>query len=105
MVDPVTPNLVLAQPIRGTDTGVWDIPVNGNTGIIDQAFGGITTVNLSSISVTLLSSQGQNAVIKLTGTLISNVQLTLPSIYKGWIIDNQITNSLTSFAVQIVSSN
>lgn len=105
MPDPTTPNLVLAQPIRGSDTGVWDIPVNGNTGIIDQAFGGVTTLALSSSPVTLTTSQAQNSVIRLTGTLLAHVFIFLPSIYKFWTIDNQITNSLTGFSVALVSTS
>lgn len=104
MPDPTTPNLVLAQPIRGSDTGTWDIPVNGNTGIIDQAFGSVTTLALSSASVNLTSSQAQNSVIRLTGTLLANVQIFLPSIYKFWTIDNQLVNSPSSFAAVLVST-
>src|SRR5882672_5451107 len=105
MPDPTTPNLVLAQSIRGTDTGVWDIPVNGNTGIIDQAFGSVTTVALSSQSIALSSSQSQNSIIRFTGTLLNNVSIFLPSIYKFWIIDNQLTNSPSSFGVSLVSTS
>lgn len=105
MVDPTTTNLVLAQPLRASDVGTWDIPVNGNTGIIDQAFGGVTTLALSSASITLTSSQAQNAIIRLTGTLTSNVSITLPSIYKFWTVDNQLVNSPSSFAATLVSTS
>lgn len=105
MVDPTTPNLVLAQPIRGSDTGVWDIPVNGNTGIIDQAFGSVTTLALSSTPVTLTTSQAQNSVIRLTGTLLASVPIFLPSIYKFWTIDNQLTNSPSSFYAVLSSTS
>jgi len=104
MPDPTTPNLVLAQPIRGTDTGVWDIPVNGNTGIIDQAFGSVTTLALSSTPVTLTASQAQNSVIRLTGTLLGIVQIFLPSIYKFWTVDNQLLNSPSSFCAVLIST-
>lgn len=104
MPDPTTTNLVLAQPIRGTDTGTWDIPVNGNTGIIDQAFGGVTTLALSSAGVILAASQAQNSIIRLTGTILANVQIFLPSIYKSWTIDNQILNSPSSFCVTFIST-
>src|SRR5882724_4764779 len=105
MVDPTTTNLVMAQPLRGSDLGTWDTPVNSNTGIIDQAFGSVTTVAISSAAVTLTSSQAQNAVIRFTGTLTTNVLVNLPSIYKFWTIDNQITNSPSSFWVSLVSTS
>jgi len=68
-------------------------------------FGGVTTIALSSQNVTLLSSQGQNAIIRFTGTLLVSVSITLPSIYKGFTFDNQISNSANSFCVQLVSTS
>ena len=105
MADPTTVNTSLAIPIRGTDVGTWDLPVNGNFTAIDSMFGGVTTIALSSQNVTLLSSQGQNSVIRLTGTLIANVSIILPSIYKGWTIDNRMANSPSSFAINLVSTS
>lgn len=104
MVDPTTTNLVMAQPLRGSDVGTWDTPVNNNTGIIDQAFGGVTTLAMSSGDVILTSSQAQNSIIRLTGTITTNVAVVLTSIYKGWTIDNRIVNSPSSFSARILSS-
>ncbi len=105
MVDPVTPNTGLAVPIRGSDVGTWDTPVNGDFTLIDSMLGGVTTVALSSTSVTLAASQAQNSIIRLTGSLLANVTITLPSIYKFWTIDNQLTNSPTTFGVSLVSTS
>lgn len=106
MVDPTTANTSLAVPIRGTDTGTWDTPVNNNFNAIDSMFGGVVTVVMSSANVTtLLSSQGQSSVIRLTGTLpATNLTIILPSIFKGWTIDNQILNSPSSFCVFLATS-
>src|SRR5882724_7353319 len=105
MVDPTTVNTSLAIPIRGTDVGTWDLPANGNFTAIDSMFGGVTTIALSSQNVTLLSSQAQNAVIRLTGNLLASVAIVLPSIYKGWTIDNQILNSPASFYAILSSTS
>src|SRR6266446_3805777 len=105
MVDPTTVNTSLAIPIRGTDVGTWDLPVNGNFTAIDSMFGGVTTVALSSQAVTLLSSQGQNSILRFTGTLLASVTVILPGIYKGWTIDNQIINSPSSFCAQLASTS
>lgn len=105
MVDPVTANIALAVPIRGSDVGTWDTPVNGDFTIIDGAFGGVTTIALTSAAVTLATSQAQNNIIRLTGTLTASVGITLPSIYKFWTIDNQIVNSPSSFAVVLASTS
>src|SRR5258706_1791798 len=98
MVDPTTVNTSLAIPIRGTDVGTWDLPVNGNFNSIDSMMGSVTTVALTSTPVTLTTSQALVNVIRLTGTLTSNLAVNLPGIYKSWIIDNQLTNSPSSFS-------
>jgi len=104
MVDPTTTNLIMAQPIRASDVGTWDVPVNGNTGILDQAFGGVTTLALTNSPVTLTTSQAQNSVIRLTGTLTGNVAITMASIYKFWTVDNQLVNSPSSYCATILST-
>ncbi len=102
MPNPTTPNLVLEQPLRGAEVGTWDVPVNGNTGIIDTAFGGVTTLALSSANITLAASQAQASVLRFTGTLTANVTITLPSIYKGWTMDDTTTGS---FLITLISTS
>lgn len=106
MADPTTVNTSMSVPIRGTDIGTWDVPVNGNFSSLDAMMGGVTTVALTSSPVTLLSSQALVNVIRLTGTLTSStVTVTLPGIYKSWTLDNQIVNSPSSFAVTLISTS
>lgn len=105
MADPTTVNTSLAVPIRGTDTGTWDTPVNANFTSLDAMMGGVTSLALSSTSVTLATSQALVSVIRLTGTLLANVSITLPGIYKFWTIDNQLLNSPSSFAATLVSTS
>lgn len=105
MVDPTTTNTSMSVPIRGSDVGTWDTPVNGNFNSLDAMMGGVTTVALTSAAVTLTTSQALVNVIRFTGTLNSSVAVTLPGIYKSWTIDNQITNSPSSFCVTLVSTS
>src|SRR5258707_587819 len=94
----------MSVPIRGSDVGTWDVPVNGNFNSLDAMIGGVTTIAVSS-NVTLATSQALVNVIRLTGTLLSSgVGVTLPGIYKSWTIDNQIVNSPSSFAIRLISS-
>lgn len=107
MVDPTTANTSLAVPLRGSNVGTWDVPVNDNTTKIDSMFGGVTTLVLSGASTTsvnLASSQMQSSIIRLTGTLPSNFFVVFSGIYKSWTIDNQLTNSLSSFSAIAISS-
>lgn len=88
----LTTNINLEVPARGSYVGTWDVPNNGDFTIIDACFGAVTAVALSSVSpVALSSSQAQANVLRFTGTLSSNVVVTIPSIIKGWIVDNQCT--------------
>jgi microcystin-dependent protein len=101
MADPTTSNKLLAIPTRGSDSGVWDLPVNGNSNALDGMFGGVTTIPLSVTSTILLTvpstgsvaptagpNQSQNALIRFTGTITGNVAIlfTLPGFY---IVHNQ----------------
>lgn len=109
MPDPKTSNILLAVPTRGTDVGTWDTPVNGDFSSIDGHIGGVQTIGLSNINVTLTSpsgsvtpspgpTQAENAVIRLTGTLTGNVRVTLP-LPGPIIIENLTTgNFVASFA-------
>jgi microcystin-dependent protein len=103
MADPTTSNRLLAIPTRGSDSGTWDLPVNGNSIALDGMFGGVTTISLSSATTLLLSvpstgsvsagsgpNQSQNALIVLSGTLTGNceIKFTLPGFY---IVNNKCT--------------
>ncbi len=90
MVEPNTSNIGLIVPNDGDLPGTWgSAAINPDMVAIDGLFGGVTTISLGSSNVTLTSpsgtisatagpNQSQNAVIKLTGVLSANVQITLP---------------------------
>ena len=89
MADPTTSNTLLAVPTRGSDVGTWDLPVNANSTAIDGYFGGVVTISASNVPITLTAPAGvvtptagpfqsQNKILKFTGTLTGNVQVTLP---------------------------
>lgn len=90
MVEPNTSNIGLIVPNDGDLPGTWgSAAINPDMVAIDGLFGGVTTVSLSSSPVTLTApsgtisaaagpTQSQNAIIKLTGVLTANVQVTLP---------------------------
>jgi hypothetical protein len=105
MADPLTPNVGLAVPVRGSDVGTWDVPINGDMTLIDSMLGGVTTIALSNTSITLTASQAQSSIIRLTGTLTVQAAIYCSSIAKSWTIDNQITNHPSSFSAFLGSSN
>lgn len=100
MPDPLTTNKSLAQPTRGSDVGTWDTPMNANSGIIDNSFGGAAVLTLSNSNVVLSSAQYQCFYIGLNGTLSANVILTFPGgIGSFYVISNACITTASSFTV------
>lgn len=83
-----TTNRQLNTPARGDNVGTWDVPVNNNFTYIDQLFGAVTVVAVSSSNVTLSTSQCQNAIIRLTGTLSANIQIIFPTVAAIYTVEN-----------------
>jgi microcystin-dependent protein len=104
LADPTTANTSMSVPIRGSDVGTWDVPVNGNFNILDNMLGGVVSFSPTNAPITMTSAQAQAAIIRLTGTLTGNVAITMANINKFWSIDNQLTNSVSSFVVTFVST-
>lgn len=97
MVDPLTINKFLAQPVHGSDLDIWAPPLNANYTIIDNSFGGIATVAVTSSPVTILSSQYQCVFLRFTGALNANVEVTLPAVGSFYSVINDTTNSSTFY--------
>ena len=95
----------MTVPLRGADVGTWDVPMNGNFTLLDSMLGGVTTIVPIAAPVTLASTQAQSNVLRFTGTLTANVAVTLPGIYKSWTLDNQLSNSPSSYYLTLVSTS
>lgn len=105
----MTVNVGLAVPLRGSNTGTWDTPVNGDFSAIDGMFAGISNIAVASAPVTLTSPAGftptpgpgpvqsQNAILRFSGTLTANVQVTLPTPGVYVIENNTAGSFLLSF--------
>src|SRR5215471_11323936 len=116
MPDPTTSNVLLAVPTRGSDSGVWDTPVNGDFTALDGMLGGQQALSLSSATTITLSmpatgtvaaaagpNQSQNACVKLSGTLTGNavLKVTMPRRY---LFDSTLLVVATSY-VQITPAS
>lgn len=78
---PTTANKGYSVPTTGTESGTWGADINVNSfGVIDTNLGGITSIALSNVPVTLSAAQAQNLILRLTGTLTGNVQVTTPCL-------------------------
>jgi hypothetical protein len=99
MTSTFTTNKSIEKPANGDYVNDWNVPVNADWDIIDKAFGGTTSLNVtgqSSTPVTLSASQYQPLILSISGTLTSNVTYAIPSGVGGqWIVANNATGSYT----------
>lgn len=90
-----TTNKALAQPTVSSDSGIWGGELN--TGVmapLDLMLGGADTINLSSTTYTLSSTEIQNLCVKCVGTLLANVTV-YSSCVGFYIVENSTTGSFT----------
>ena len=94
MANSTSANLKLTVQATGENSGTWGQITNTNLLILEQAIGGFTTFNVTNSSRALTFtnsslSNGKNDVIRLTGTLAGNLNVTIPdSIEKTYIVQN-----------------
>lgn len=91
---PTTTNRGYSVPTTGSQAGIWGSDdLNPNFVAIDQNLGAVSTVALSSVDVTLNSSQYVCGTIKFTGTLTANVTVTFPTVSGWWTVINACTGN------------
>ena len=100
MANTTSANLKLTVQQTGENPGTWGQITNTNLLILEQAIGGYAAVNSASGATLTFSngalSNGKNQVLKLTGTITGNVNVTIPdSIEKTYIVENATTGAHT----------
>lgn len=94
MVSTYTTNKRLEKPGNGDYTDTWNVPVNADLDVVDQAFGGTTALNATGGSATLTYTQYRSLQIAITGAISANVVYTIPSGVGGqWIVTNNTTDA------------
>ena len=94
MANSTSANLKLTVQATGENSGTWGQITNTNLLILEQAIGGYDALNVTNASRALTFtngalSNGKNEVIKLTGTLEANVNVTIPdSVEKTYIVED-----------------
>jgi hypothetical protein len=97
MTSSFTTNKNLELPGNGDYVDTWNVPVNGDMNIIDQAFGGVTSLNATSGSATLTDTQYRSLILSISGAITSDVTYTIPSGVGGqWVVNNATTTSNAS---------
>jgi hypothetical protein len=100
MANSTSANLKLTVQATGENSGTWGQITNTNLLILEQAIGGYDAVGVTSGATLAFSngvlSNGKNQVLKLTGTITGNVNVTIPdSIEKTYIVENATTGAHT----------
>lgn len=103
MTSTFTTNKSIEKPNNGDYVNDWNVPVNTDWNIIDQAFGGTTSLNVTGVSTTPVNLtidsvnaalSYQSLLLTISGTLSNNVIYTIPSGVGGqWIVTNGTTGA------------
>jgi hypothetical protein len=94
MVSTYTTNKRLEKPGNGDYTDTWNVPVNADMDVIDQALGGTTALNATGGSATLTYTQYRSLQLAITGAISAAVTYTIPSGIGGqWILKNSTTDA------------
>jgi len=93
-----TTNKTLELPANGAYIDTWNVPVNGDMSIIDQAFGGTTSLNATGGSATLADTDYRSLILQISGAISADVTYTIPIGVGGqWLIYDGTTTSGDSY--------
>jgi len=102
MANTTSASLKLTVQATGENSGTWGQFTNTNLLILEQAIGGYTGVALNATTGATLTfsngvlSNGKDQVIKLTGTITSNVNVVIPDgVEKTYLIENATIGAFT----------
>jgi len=100
MANSTSASLKLTVQQTGENSGTWGQFTNTNLLILEQAIGGYDAIGITSGATLTFSngvlSNGKNQVLRLTGTIASAVNVTIPdSIEKTYLVENATTGAFT----------
>jgi len=100
MASSYSTDLALELMVTGENSGTWGDKTNVNLNLIQQAIAGYEAVDVSSGATLAMTnatiSNARNAVLKLTGTLTGNVDVTCPDgIEKTYVVQNGTSGAYT----------
>ena len=102
MANSTSASLKLTVQTTGENSGTWGAFTNSNLLVLEQAIGGYAGIALNATTGATLTfsngvvSNGKNQVIKLTGTITTNVNVIIPdSIEKTYIVENATSGAHT----------
>ena len=110
MASSYSTDLKLELMVTGENAGTWGDITNTNLVILQQAISGYQSVAVNATTgLTLtfsngVTSDGKNAVLQLTGTPTTNINVNVPDgVEKVYIVDNQITHGTNTVTFKTTS--
>lgn len=95
-----TPNKGYELIATGAEVGNWGVVLNNDVfTVVDSNLGGVTSLTLSSSNVILSASESKNFILRLTGTISANIQITTSCV--GFFVVENLTSG--SFSVTITN--
>jgi hypothetical protein len=77
--------------------GTWDVPLNGNFGLLDTIVGGIASVATTGGITTLNAAQLQCGTISVGGSLAADAAIAFPAVQGWWSVENLTTGGPALF--------
>lgn len=90
---PTTANKGYSVQTTGSNSGTWGDNLNDDMiAIVDNNMGGIVTKSVSSSNIVLSATESQMVVVRLTGSILANIQVTT-SCVGFFFVENLTTGS------------
>ena len=110
MASSYSTDLKLEIQVTGENAGTWGDITNTNLVILQQAIAGYESVAVNATTGLTLTftnaavSDGKNAVLNLTGTPTTNINVLVPDgIEKTYFVNNQIVHGTNTVTLKTVS--
>ena len=107
MASTYTTNLQLEKVTTGEKAGLWGTITNTNLEILEQAASGYLSVDVAAADVTLVlndgaTGTGKNLYYKLTGTLVGNRQLIMPTTAERvFVVEDATVRSSSNYTLTV----
>ena len=100
MADTYTNLLRFAKQTVGGNSATWGTILNTLFDSLDDAIAGMATVSTTGGTYTLSTAnnsddEARNAILKITGTLVSNSEVVVPAVTKRYTVWNATSGSYT----------
>ena len=107
MASTYTSRIRLEKQGDGENPNTWGLRLNQNViDLLDEAVAAYVTVSVSSANVTLSANDGttdqsRSPFIELQGELTSNLNVVIPNVNKGYVINDSTTRNPTARTVTL----